>query len=106
MMVPIFILSVLAIYLFFERLMIINKANQNPDQFMNRVKELVVRGDINGAKMMCAQTDSPVARMIQKGLSRIGSPLKNIEASTDCLCGTGLLKSCGQRDYRFGRTSF
>ena len=83
MMVPIFILSVLAIYLFFERLMIINKANQNPDQFMNRVKELVVRGDINGAKMMCAQTDSPVARMIQKGLSRIGSPLKNIEASIE-----------------------
>ena len=83
MMVPIFILSVLAIYLFFERLMIINKANQNPDQFMNRVKELVLRGDISGAKMMCAQTDSPVARMILKGLSRIGSPLKNIEASIE-----------------------
>ena len=83
MMVPIFILSVLAIYLFFERLMIINKANQNPDQFMNRVKELVLRGDIGGAKMMCAQTDSPVARMILKGLSRIGSPLKNIEASIE-----------------------
>lgn len=83
MMVPIFILSVLAIYLFFERLMIINKANQSPDQFMNRVKELVLRGDINGAKMLCAQTDSPVARMIQKGLSRIGSPLKNIEASIE-----------------------
>ena len=83
MMVPIFILSVLAIYLFFERLMIINKANQNPDPFMNRVKDLVVRGDITGAKMLCAQQDSPVARMIQKGLSRIGSPLKNIEASIE-----------------------
>ena len=42
MMIPIFILSVIAIYLFFERLMIINKANQNPHQFMNRVKELVL----------------------------------------------------------------
>lgn len=83
MMVPIFILSVLAIYLFFERLMIINKANQSPEQFMNRVKDLVLRGDINGAKMLCAQHDSPVARMIQKGLSRIGSPLKNIEASIE-----------------------
>lgn len=83
MMVPIFILSVLAIYLFFERLMIINKANQDPDPFMNRVKELVLRGDISGAKMMCAQTDSPIARMILKGLSRIGSPLKNIEASIE-----------------------
>jgi len=83
MMIPIFILSVLAIYIFFERLTIINKANQNPDQFMARVKELVLRGDISGAKLMCAQQDSPVARMIQKGLSRIGSPLKNIEASIE-----------------------
>lgn len=83
MMIPIFILSVIAIYFFFERLMIINKANQNPDQLMNRVKESVLRGDINGAKMLCAQQDSPIARMIQKGLSRIGSPLKNIEASIE-----------------------
>jgi len=83
MMIPIFILSIVAIYLFFERLMIINKANQSPEQFMNRVKELVMRGDITGAKMLCAQHDSPVARMIQKGLSRIGSPLKNIEASIE-----------------------
>jgi biopolymer transport protein ExbB len=83
MMIPIIILSVIAIYFFFERLMIINKANESPDQFMNRVKESVLRGDINGAKMLCAQQDSPVARMIQKGLSRIGSPLKNIEASIE-----------------------
>lgn len=83
MMVPIFILSVIAIYFFFERLMIINKANQSPEVFMNRVKESVLRGDINGAKILCAQQDSPVGRMIQKGLSRIGSPLKNIEASIE-----------------------
>lgn len=83
MMIPIFLLSVIAIYLFFERLMIINKANQNPEQFMNRVKELVLRGDITGAKLLCAQQDSPVGRMIQKGLYRIGSPLKNIEASIE-----------------------
>ena len=83
MMIPIVLLSVVAIYLFFERMMIINKANQSPEQFMNRVKESVLRGDINGAKLMCAQHDNPMARMIQKGLSRIGSPLKNIEASIE-----------------------
>lgn len=83
MMVPILILSIAAIYLFFERLMIINKANQDPGQFMNRVRESVLKGDINGAKFLCAQQDSPIARMIQKGLSRIGSPLKNIEASIE-----------------------
>ncbi len=83
MMVPILVLSIIAIYLFFERLMIINKANQDPVQFMNRVKESVLKGDINGAKFLCAQQDSPVARMILKGLSRIGSPLKNIEAAIE-----------------------
>ena len=83
MMIPIVVLSVIAIYLFVERLMIINKANQDPQQFMDRVKDSVLRGDINGAKMLCAQQDSPIGRMIQKGLSRIGSPLKNIEASIE-----------------------
>lgn len=83
MMVPIAILWVLAIYLFIERILTINKANQNPDALMGRVKELVLRGDINGAKMLCSQNDTPVARMVEKGISRIGSPLKNIEASIE-----------------------
>lgn len=83
MMIPIAVLSVIAIYLFVERLLIINKANQSPHEFMNRVKELVMKGDINGAKYVCAQNDTPVARMIEKGVSRIGSPLKNIEASIE-----------------------
>ena len=83
MMVPSAILWVLAIYLFIERILTINKANQNPDALMGRVKELVLRGDINGAKMLCSQNDTPVARMVEKGISRIGSPLKNIEASIE-----------------------
>lgn len=82
-MVPIALLSVLAVYFFVERVLVINKANLNPDAFMSRIKELVLRGDINGAKLLCSQNDSPVARMIEKGISRIGSPLKNIEASIE-----------------------
>lgn len=82
-MIPIALLSILAIYFFIERLLVINKANQDPDPFMGRVKELVLRGDINGAKMLCSQTDTPIARMIEKGISRIGSPLKTIEASIE-----------------------
>jgi len=50
---------------------------------MGKVKELVLKGDVNGAKLLCAQNDSPIARMIEKGISRIGSPLKNIEASIE-----------------------
>jgi biopolymer transport protein ExbB len=82
-MIPIVLLSIAAIYLFFERLMVINKANQNPDPFMGRIKELVLRGDINGARSLCSQNDTPVARMIEKGISRIGSPLKTIEVSIE-----------------------
>ena len=83
MMVPIAVLWVLAIYLFIERVLTINKANQDPEAFMGRIKELVLRGDINGAKMLCSQNPTPVARMIEKGIARIGSPLKNIEASIE-----------------------
>ncbi|HYF67223.1 MAG TPA: MotA/TolQ/ExbB proton channel family protein [Ohtaekwangia sp.] len=82
-MIPLALLSVAAVYLFVERLLVINRANQDPDPFMGRVKELVLRGDINGAKMLCSQNDTPVARMIEKGISRIGSPLKTIEASIE-----------------------
>ena len=83
LMIPLAILWVLAIYLFVERFLTINKANQDPAQFMTRVKELVLRGDINGAKVLCAQNDTPIARMIEKGISKIGSPLKTIEASIE-----------------------
>lgn len=82
-MIPLAVLWVIAIYLFVERLLTINKANQDPDHFMAKVKELVLKGDITGAKMMCAQHQSPIARMIEKGISRIGSPLKTIEASIE-----------------------
>jgi biopolymer transport protein ExbB len=82
-MIPIALLSVLAVYFFVERVLVINRANQDPEAFMQRVKELVLRGDISGAKMLCSQNDTPVARMIEKGISRIGSPLKNIEASIE-----------------------
>ena len=82
-MIPIAILSVIAIYLFVERLLVINKANESPEPLMNKVREYVLRGDINSARMMCAQNDTPVARMIEKGISRIGSHLRDIEASIE-----------------------
>lgn len=83
LMIPLVICSVIAIYIFVERLLTINKANVSSDAFMGKIKELVLKGDINGAKILCAQQDTPVARMIEKGVSRIGSPLKNIEASIE-----------------------
>lgn len=92
MMIPILLSSVVAVYIFVERVLTINKANQSPDAFMGRIKEMVLKGDINGAKLLCAQFDSPIARMIEKGVSRIGSPLKNIEASIENVAKIELFK--------------
>lgn len=83
LMIPIVLSSFVAIYIFVERVLTINRANQSPDEFISRIKESVLKGDINGAKMLCAQVDTPIARMIEKGVSRIGSPLKNIEAAIE-----------------------
>lgn len=92
MMIPIVLSSFIAIYIFVERVLTVNKANQSVDSFMGRIKELVLRGDINGAKMLCSQFDSPIARMIEKGVSRIGSPLKTIEASIENVAKIELFK--------------
>lgn len=83
MMIPLVILSILAVYIFVERVLTIKRASKIPDQFAERIRNLVQSGDINAAQMMCGQTDSPAARMIEKGISRIGSPLKTIEAAIE-----------------------
>jgi biopolymer transport protein ExbB len=83
MMIPIFLLSILAVYIFVERLLTLRKASRTPEVFLENVKASVLRGDINGAKVLCAQNDTPIARMIEKGVSRLGSQLRNIEASIE-----------------------
>ncbi len=92
MMIPIILCSFIAVYVFVERVLTVNKANQSPDAFMGRIKELVLKGDINGAKLLCNQFDSPIARMIEKGVARIGSPLKTIEASIENVAKLELFK--------------
>ncbi len=83
MMVPIFLLSIAAIAIFIERMMTISKASKTPSGFMTQIKDQVQKGDVNAAKMLCAQNNTPIAKMIEKGLNRIGSPLKNIEVSIE-----------------------
>ena len=92
MMIPIVLSSFVAVYIFVERVLTINRANQNPDAFIGRIKEQVLKGDINGARLLCSQFDSPIARMIEKGVARIGSPLKNIEASIENVAKLELFK--------------
>ncbi|NEM97942.1 MotA/TolQ/ExbB proton channel family protein [Pontibacter burrus] len=82
-MYPLALLSLAAVYIFVERYLTLKKAAKNPEGFNDRIKSMVLAGDINGAKMLCAQTNTPVARMLSKGISRIGNPLKNIETSIE-----------------------
>lgn len=77
------ILSVLALYIFIERWMTIQKAGKIDENFINNIRVSVAAGNIEGAKALCKSTDSPVARMIEKGLMRIGKPLKDIDAAIE-----------------------
>jgi biopolymer transport protein ExbB len=82
-MIPLLLLSAAAIAIFVERVLTIKKADKTPDQFLGQVKSMVVQGKIDEARLLCSQTVSPIARMLEKGISRIGSPLKNIEVSIE-----------------------
>ncbi|EOZ99098.1 MotA/TolQ/ExbB proton channel family protein [Indibacter alkaliphilus LW1] len=83
MMIPLYILFVLAVFIFVEKVITLKKAGKSPKNLMDQVKILVQAGKIEQAKMLCQQEDTPVVNMIQKGLERIGSPLKNIEVSIE-----------------------
>lgn len=82
-MIPILLLSIVAVYIFIERLLTLQKASKLPKSFIDQIKKMVLDGDVQGAKALCVQSDSPTAKMIEKGISRLGSSLKNIEASIE-----------------------
>ncbi len=80
-MIPLAILSIIAVYLTIERYLTLKKASKLEANFMANIKDLVLNGNIKGAKALCERTNSPVARMIEKGVTRIGKPLQDIDTS-------------------------
>lgn len=78
-MIPIGLLSILAIFYFFERFMTIRKASRLDANFMNNIKDYIHNGNIDAAKALCRNTPAPAAKMVEKGVSRIGKPIKEIE---------------------------
>jgi biopolymer transport protein ExbB len=78
-----FVLSIIALYIFLERYMTIKRAGRIDQNFMNNIRANVQSGNIQGAKALCQSTDSPVARMVEKGLQRIGKPLRDIDAAIE-----------------------
>jgi len=82
-MIPILVLSVIAVYIFVERYFAIRKAAQTDENFMNRIKDYIHDGKIESALALCRSTDSPIARMIEKGIQRIGRPLNDINTAIE-----------------------
>lgn len=82
-MIPLLLLSIAAIAIFIERVMTIKKASKTPEGLLSQVKSLVIEGKMNDARNLCSYNQTPIARMLEKGISRIGSPLKNIEVSIE-----------------------
>ena len=82
-MIPIVLLSLVAVYIFFERWFAIKKAANIDQNFMNRIKDYILDGKVEAAKTLCQSTDNPVAAMIEKGISRIGRPLNDVNAAIE-----------------------
>lgn len=78
-----FVMLAFALYIYFERILAIKAASKIDKNFMNQIKDHVVTGKLDSAKILCAQTDSPVARLTEKGISRIGKPLDDINAAIE-----------------------
>ena len=83
LMIPIAFLAVVAIYIFFERFFALRKAAQFENNFIDRIRDYIHEGKIDAALNLCSSTDRPVARMIEKGIKRLGRPIKEIEDSIE-----------------------
>lgn len=82
-MYPLYLLLVIAIFVFFERMIAIRKASKIEGNFMNIIRDNIINGNVTAARSLSKNTDNPVARMIDKGLQRIGKPIDAIEKSME-----------------------
>ena len=81
--VVLLILSIVAVYIFFERYSAINRSEKIDQHFMNNIRSNVAAGNIAAARALCQATDSTVSRLVEKGLQRIGKPLRDIDAAVE-----------------------
>ncbi|ULQ56699.1 MotA/TolQ/ExbB proton channel family protein [Flavihumibacter rivuli] len=83
LMIPLALLFVLAVYFFFERFIAINKAGKIDANFMSIIRDHILSGNVSAARSLAKNTNNPVARMIDKGIQRIGKPIDAIEKSME-----------------------
>jgi biopolymer transport protein ExbB len=82
-MIPIALLSIIAVYVFIERYLTIRRHISSDVDFMNSIHEFILNGRTDSALTLCKNTAKPIARMIEKGISRLGKPIKEIEESIE-----------------------
>ena len=83
LMWPLLILGGVAVFIFFERFWAIRKASAVDVNFMNRIREQIFDGKISAAIQLCRSTNTPIARMVEKGIERIGRPLSDVNSSIE-----------------------
>ena len=83
LMIVLLLLSILAIYIFGNKYWLIRKAGKMDKNFMNDIHDLIHDGKINSALELCRQYDSPIARLVEKGIERIGRPLNDIQTAVE-----------------------
>ena len=79
----IFLLSLIAIYIFFDRYFVIMKASREDSSLMNRIKDYIHEGKIESALALCESQDHPVARMLEKGIRLVGRPIQDVHAAIE-----------------------
>ncbi|MCD8193338.1 MAG: MotA/TolQ/ExbB proton channel family protein [Tannerellaceae bacterium] len=77
-MIVLLLLSLLATYIFIQRLLVIRRAGKQDETFMNRIKDYIHEGKIDSALNLCRSTNTPSARMIEKGITRLGRPMNDV----------------------------
>ena len=83
LMIVLLLLSIMAIYIFGNKYWLIRKAGKMDKNFMNDIHDLIHDGKINSALELCRQYDSPIARLVEKGIERIGRPLQDIQTAVE-----------------------
>ena len=82
-MIVLGLLSLVCFYILFERLYVIRQARKNAPEFMNKIKDDILRGDIDDAIKYCDSENTPVARMIKKGITRLGRPISDVQTAIE-----------------------
>ncbi len=82
-MIPLFLLSAISIFIFFERASNIRKATEKDNKFLTKVNALIVQGKYDQAKQLCRSKKTPIGRMIEKGVSMLGRPTSEIHSAIE-----------------------